>query len=184
MSIGHLLDTCSRPNACKGEARFCPRGIYFKTCTLNNLTEGKFSQLLSVHCEQFLPHLPLTFPSAVFYDPKMEIKMRIDLLTDVWCVQCSSTCAGGSQRRVVVCQDENGYPASDCVERIKPDEQRACESGPCPKWAYGSWGEVRVKSLCTCFGKNSNFADQVVLLFIVYLKEEELAPVKVSLFWN
>ncbi|XP_008144491.2 A disintegrin and metalloproteinase with thrombospondin motifs 9 isoform X1 [Eptesicus fuscus] len=54
---------------------------------------------------------------------------------------CSSTCAGGFQRRVVVCQDENGYPASDCVERIKPDEQRACESGPCPQWAYGSWGE-------------------------------------------
>uniref|UniRef100_A0A5F9CRB2 ADAM metallopeptidase with thrombospondin type 1 motif 9 n=1 Tax=Oryctolagus cuniculus TaxID=9986 RepID=A0A5F9CRB2_RABIT len=55
--------------------------------------------------------------------------------------QCSSTCAGGSQRRVVVCQDENGYTANDCVERIKPDEQRACESGPCPQWAYGSWGE-------------------------------------------
>ncbi|XP_036992016.2 A disintegrin and metalloproteinase with thrombospondin motifs 9 isoform X1 [Artibeus jamaicensis] len=54
---------------------------------------------------------------------------------------CSSTCAGGWQRRVVVCQDENGYTASDCVERIKPDEQRACESGPCPQWAYGSWGE-------------------------------------------
>lgn len=54
---------------------------------------------------------------------------------------CSSTCAGGSQRRVVVCQDENGYTANDCVERIKPDEHRACESGPCPQWAYGSWGE-------------------------------------------
>ncbi|XP_012865822.1 PREDICTED: A disintegrin and metalloproteinase with thrombospondin motifs 9 [Dipodomys ordii] len=54
---------------------------------------------------------------------------------------CSSTCAGGSQRRVVVCQDENGYTANDCVERIKPDEQRACESGPCPQWIYGSWGE-------------------------------------------
>ncbi|TKC48667.1 hypothetical protein EI555_015867, partial [Monodon monoceros] len=54
---------------------------------------------------------------------------------------CSSTCAGGSQRRVVVCQDENGYTANDCVERIKPDEQRSCESGPCPQWAYGSWGE-------------------------------------------
>lgn len=65
----------------------------------------------------------------------------------VVCAQCSSTCAGGSQRRVVVCQDENGYPASDCVERIKPDEQRACESGPCPQWAYGSWGEVRANHL-------------------------------------
>lgn len=156
--VGHLhwtfiTDTYSRPKACQGEARLCPRGIYFKTCTLNSLTEGKFLQLLSVYCERFLPHLPLTFPSAVFYDPKMEIEVRTDLLTDVWCVQCSSTCAGGFQRRVVVCQDENGYPASDCVERIKPDEQRACESGPCPQWAYGSWGEVRVKVLCTCFGK-------------------------------
>ncbi|KAF3829001.1 hypothetical protein GH733_003265 [Mirounga leonina] len=54
---------------------------------------------------------------------------------------CSSSCAGGSQRRVVVCQDENGYTANDCMERIKPDEQRACESGPCPQWAYGNWGE-------------------------------------------
>lgn len=67
-------------------------------------------------------------------------------MTDVCCVQCSSTCAGGSQRRVVVCQDENGYTANDCVERIKPDEQRPCESGPCPQWAYGDWGEVRVSS--------------------------------------
>ncbi|XP_045145747.1 A disintegrin and metalloproteinase with thrombospondin motifs 9 isoform X1 [Echinops telfairi] len=54
---------------------------------------------------------------------------------------CSSTCAGGSQRRVVVCQDENGFTASDCVERIKPDEQRACDSGPCPQWVFGNWGE-------------------------------------------
>ncbi|XP_034962630.2 A disintegrin and metalloproteinase with thrombospondin motifs 9 isoform X3 [Zootoca vivipara] len=54
---------------------------------------------------------------------------------------CSSTCAGGFQRRVVVCQDENGYTASNCDIRMKPDEQRSCESGPCPQWAYGSWGE-------------------------------------------
>uniref|UniRef100_A0A7M4FG01 ADAM metallopeptidase with thrombospondin type 1 motif 9 n=1 Tax=Crocodylus porosus TaxID=8502 RepID=A0A7M4FG01_CROPO len=54
---------------------------------------------------------------------------------------CSSTCAGGFQRRVVVCQDENGYPASNCDEKAKPIEQRSCESGPCPQWAYGSWGE-------------------------------------------
>uniref|UniRef100_A0A8C6YVF9 ADAM metallopeptidase with thrombospondin type 1 motif 9 n=1 Tax=Nothoprocta perdicaria TaxID=30464 RepID=A0A8C6YVF9_NOTPE len=54
---------------------------------------------------------------------------------------CSSTCAGGFQRRVVVCQDENGYTASDCDEKAKPAEQRSCESGPCPQWAYGNWGE-------------------------------------------
>ncbi|EOB04433.1 A disintegrin and metalloproteinase with thrombospondin motifs 9, partial [Anas platyrhynchos] len=54
---------------------------------------------------------------------------------------CSSTCAGGFQRRVVVCQDENGYTANNCDEKTKPMEQRSCESGPCPQWAYGNWGE-------------------------------------------
>uniref|UniRef100_A0A4W4GDV2 Peptidase M12B domain-containing protein n=1 Tax=Electrophorus electricus TaxID=8005 RepID=A0A4W4GDV2_ELEEL len=54
---------------------------------------------------------------------------------------CSSTCAGGFQRRVVVCQDENGYPAAGCDEGTRPVVQRSCESGPCPKWVHGSWGE-------------------------------------------
>ncbi|KAL0978547.1 hypothetical protein UPYG_G00171970 [Umbra pygmaea] len=54
---------------------------------------------------------------------------------------CSSTCAGGFQRRVVVCQDENGYAANNCEERSKPIEQRSCEAGPCPQWVYGNWGE-------------------------------------------
>ncbi|XP_061542969.1 A disintegrin and metalloproteinase with thrombospondin motifs 9 isoform X3 [Phycodurus eques] len=54
---------------------------------------------------------------------------------------CSSTCAGGFQRRVVVCQDENGYPANSCEDRSRPSEQRSCESGPCPQWIYGNWGE-------------------------------------------
>ncbi|XP_053576979.1 A disintegrin and metalloproteinase with thrombospondin motifs 9 [Bombina bombina] len=58
---------------------------------------------------------------------------------------CSSTCAGGFQRRVVVCQDENGYPASHCEERNKPVEQRSCESGPCPQWVFGNWGECSKK---------------------------------------
>ncbi|XP_075430373.1 A disintegrin and metalloproteinase with thrombospondin motifs 9 isoform X1 [Ascaphus truei] len=58
---------------------------------------------------------------------------------------CSSTCAGGFQRRVVVCQDENGYPANNCDDRSKPVEQRSCESGPCPQWAYGNWGECSKK---------------------------------------
>lgn len=61
--------------------------------------------------------------------------------------QCSSTCAGGFQRRVVVCQDENGYPASNCEDRSRPSEQRSCESGPCPQWIYGNWGEVRQATL-------------------------------------
>ncbi|XP_076845270.1 A disintegrin and metalloproteinase with thrombospondin motifs 9 [Brachyhypopomus gauderio] len=54
---------------------------------------------------------------------------------------CSSTCAGGFQRRVVVCQDENGYPSTSCEKDAQPAEQRSCESGPCPQWVHGSWGE-------------------------------------------
>ncbi|XP_075786355.1 A disintegrin and metalloproteinase with thrombospondin motifs 20 isoform X3 [Pelodiscus sinensis] len=54
---------------------------------------------------------------------------------------CSSTCAGGFQRRVVVCQDEDGRSASYCDETAKPPESRHCDSGPCPRWNYGNWGE-------------------------------------------
>uniref|UniRef100_A0A8C8RHX3 ADAM metallopeptidase with thrombospondin type 1 motif 20 n=1 Tax=Pelusios castaneus TaxID=367368 RepID=A0A8C8RHX3_9SAUR len=54
---------------------------------------------------------------------------------------CSSTCAGGFQRRVVVCQDEDGRSASYCDEATQPPESRHCDSGPCPQWNYGSWGE-------------------------------------------
>uniref|UniRef100_A0A4W3HCX3 ADAM metallopeptidase with thrombospondin type 1 motif 9 n=1 Tax=Callorhinchus milii TaxID=7868 RepID=A0A4W3HCX3_CALMI len=56
-------------------------------------------------------------------------------------LQCSSTCAGGFQRRVVVCQDRDGYDANNCAEQTRPVEMRSCESGPCPQWVYGSWGE-------------------------------------------
>lgn len=58
-------------------------------------------------------------------------------------LQCSSTCAGGFQRRVVVCQDADGRSNSYCDERVKPAESKSCDSGPCPLWNYGVWGEVR-----------------------------------------
>uniref|UniRef100_A0A3Q2FEI2 ADAM metallopeptidase with thrombospondin type 1 motif 20 n=1 Tax=Cyprinodon variegatus TaxID=28743 RepID=A0A3Q2FEI2_CYPVA len=54
---------------------------------------------------------------------------------------CSSTCAGGFQRRVVVCQDADGRSSSYCDERVKPAETKSCDSGPCPVWNYGVWGE-------------------------------------------
>eukprot|EP00066_Takifugu_rubripes_P016653 XP_011605919.1 PREDICTED: A disintegrin and metalloproteinase with thrombospondin motifs 20 [Takifugu rubripes] len=54
---------------------------------------------------------------------------------------CSSTCAGGFQRRVVVCQDAAGRSSSYCDERVKPGESKSCDSGPCPLWNYGVWGE-------------------------------------------
>uniref|UniRef100_A0A8C3AK86 ADAM metallopeptidase with thrombospondin type 1 motif 20 n=1 Tax=Cyclopterus lumpus TaxID=8103 RepID=A0A8C3AK86_CYCLU len=54
---------------------------------------------------------------------------------------CSSTCAGGFQRRVVVCQDADGRSSSYCDERVKPAESKGCDSGPCPLWNFGVWGE-------------------------------------------
>ncbi|KAG2460176.1 ATS20 metalloproteinase, partial [Polypterus senegalus] len=57
---------------------------------------------------------------------------------------CSSTCAGGFQRRVVVCQDGEGRTTNYCEERLKPAESKSCDSGPCPRWNYGSWGECPV----------------------------------------
>ncbi|XP_034031983.1 A disintegrin and metalloproteinase with thrombospondin motifs 20 [Thalassophryne amazonica] len=54
---------------------------------------------------------------------------------------CSSTCAGGFQRRVVVCQDAEGRSNSYCDERVKPAESKTCDSGPCPLWNYGIWGD-------------------------------------------
>ncbi|XP_060742765.1 A disintegrin and metalloproteinase with thrombospondin motifs 20-like [Tachysurus vachellii] len=54
---------------------------------------------------------------------------------------CSSTCDGGFQRRVVVCQDSEGRSTNYCDERVKPSESKSCDSGPCPLWNYGIWGE-------------------------------------------
>ncbi len=62
------------------------------------------------------------------------------------CVQCSSSCDGGFQRRVVVCQDADGRSTNHCDERLKPDESKSCDSGPCPHWNYGIWGQVRLSA--------------------------------------
>ncbi|XP_054845182.1 A disintegrin and metalloproteinase with thrombospondin motifs 20 [Eublepharis macularius] len=54
---------------------------------------------------------------------------------------CSSTCARGFHRRVVVCQDGDGRSASYCDETMKPPDSKNCDLGPCPRWNYGNWGE-------------------------------------------
>ncbi|XP_029103352.1 A disintegrin and metalloproteinase with thrombospondin motifs 20-like isoform X1 [Scleropages formosus] len=54
---------------------------------------------------------------------------------------CSGTCGLGIQRRVVVCQDTDGRAVDYCGETGKPAETRSCDSGPCPHWNYGLWGE-------------------------------------------
>lgn len=52
-----------------------------------------------------------------------------------------------------MCQDENGYTANNCEDHNRPSEQQSCESGPCPQWIYGNWGEVRqhfAMAACVC----------------------------------
>ncbi|XP_076123623.1 A disintegrin and metalloproteinase with thrombospondin motifs 9 [Alosa pseudoharengus] len=83
------------------------------------------------------PAIPKSVPPAGGSDSR---RGRNQWRTGPWGA-CSSTCAGGFQRRVVVCQDENGYTANNCDESSQPNEQRSCESGPCPQWVYGNWGE-------------------------------------------
>uniref|UniRef100_A0A4W3HDC4 ADAM metallopeptidase with thrombospondin type 1 motif 9 n=1 Tax=Callorhinchus milii TaxID=7868 RepID=A0A4W3HDC4_CALMI len=72
--------------------------------------------------------------------PRTDYRKVLQWRTGPWGA-CSSTCAGGFQRRVVVCQDRDGYDANNCAEQTRPVEMRSCESGPCPQWVYGSWGE-------------------------------------------
>ncbi|KAM8974414.1 A disintegrin and metalloproteinase with thrombospondin motifs 20 [Pelodytes ibericus] len=54
---------------------------------------------------------------------------------------CSSTCSGGFERRVVVCQDKEGRSSNFCDQAAKPVESRHCDSGTCPRWNHGIWGE-------------------------------------------
>ncbi|KAK2492449.1 hypothetical protein MC885_010158 [Smutsia gigantea] len=54
---------------------------------------------------------------------------------------CSSSCGAGLQRRAVVCQDRDGLGARHCHAASRPLESRHCDTGPCPRWSFGSWGE-------------------------------------------
>ncbi|XP_040514888.1 A disintegrin and metalloproteinase with thrombospondin motifs 20 isoform X4 [Gallus gallus] len=84
--------------------------------------------------ESFCAHLPRPAEVSSCFSPCGEWQVGN------WS-PCSSTCAGGFHRRVVVCQDEEGRSASYCDEASKPPESRHCDSGPCPRWNYGNWGE-------------------------------------------
>lgn len=43
-----------------------------------------------------------------------------------------------------MCQDSEGRSTNYCDERVKPSEAKSCDSGPCPLWNYGIWGEVSI----------------------------------------
>uniref|UniRef100_A0A8C7QWL1 Peptidase M12B domain-containing protein n=1 Tax=Oncorhynchus mykiss TaxID=8022 RepID=A0A8C7QWL1_ONCMY len=87
--------------------------------------------------QPYSPHNPASHPGHGSWNvPSADNQWR----TGPW-GGCSSTCAGGSQRRVVVCQDAQGRSTSHCDQRVKPAESKSCDSGPCPLWNYGIWGE-------------------------------------------
>ncbi|XP_041133358.1 A disintegrin and metalloproteinase with thrombospondin motifs 6-like [Polyodon spathula] len=60
--------------------------------------------------------------------------------------ECSTTCAGGTQKQEVVCwklDDGSLVHSSYCDPTIKPlGQQRRCSEEPCPaEWFIGEWGE-------------------------------------------
>ncbi|XP_067293398.1 A disintegrin and metalloproteinase with thrombospondin motifs 20 [Pseudorasbora parva] len=87
--------------------------------------------------QPYLPHDPRSHPGHHSWNiPSADNQWR----TGPWGA-CSSSCEAGFQRRVVVCQDADGRSTNHCDERVKPDQSKRCDSGPCPHWNYGIWGE-------------------------------------------
>ncbi|KTG35529.1 hypothetical protein cypCar_00038168, partial [Cyprinus carpio] len=84
--------------------------------------------------ESSCAHLPRPPDSSVCFSPCGQWR------EGEW-TPCSSSCEGGIQRRVVVCQDADGRSTNHCDERVKPDESKSCDSGPCPHWNHGIWGQ-------------------------------------------
>uniref|UniRef100_A0A671MMB3 A disintegrin and metalloproteinase with thrombospondin motifs 20-like n=1 Tax=Sinocyclocheilus anshuiensis TaxID=1608454 RepID=A0A671MMB3_9TELE len=101
-----------------------------------------FSVLHGLHREAYTTrmlesscaHLPRPPDSSVCFSPCGQWR------EGEW-TPCSSSCEGGFQRRVVVCQDADGRSTNHCDERVKPDQSKSCDSGPCPHWNYGVWGQ-------------------------------------------
>ncbi|KAM6969730.1 A disintegrin and metalloproteinase with thrombospondin motifs 15a [Aplochiton taeniatus] len=52
--------------------------------------------------------------------------------------ECSVTCGGGLQRRMVQCLGPNGEAQVDCQPAQRPSATRAC-GDPCPMWDVGLW---------------------------------------------
>ncbi|KAI4586724.1 hypothetical protein MJG53_004511 [Ovis ammon polii x Ovis aries] len=133
--VNELFSTVLDDRLCHGASRpserqcsvSCGRGNQARYVSCRDAHDG-------IADESFCAHLPRPAEIAVCFSPCGEWQ------TGNWS-PCSSSCAGGVQRRVVVCQDENGQSASYCDAASKPPESKHCDSGPCPQWNYGSWGE-------------------------------------------
>ncbi|KAL4640693.1 A disintegrin and metalloproteinase with thrombospondin motifs 20-like [Arapaima gigas] len=104
----------------------------------------------TVPCPIRLPHDPQgskIHPQGPhrLHDPEERLDRRRWSVLNQWRTgqwgACSSTCGQGIQQRVVVCQDRYGHTAAYCEEVGKPGDTRSCDSGPCPQWNFGMWGE-------------------------------------------
>ena len=85
---------------------------------------------------------------------------KIQLHNNSLCVivlQCSKSCGGGVQYRMVVCQTPDtgvNHDVTDCDMTLRPDASQLCNSQRCdggkarrrtryPKWYHGQWSQVR-----------------------------------------
>uniref|UniRef100_A0A8B9RM98 ADAM metallopeptidase with thrombospondin type 1 motif, 9 n=1 Tax=Astyanax mexicanus TaxID=7994 RepID=A0A8B9RM98_ASTMX len=79
--------------------------------------------------------------------------------TDPWS-SCSASCGRGYRYRNVTCVGRSGQPIAEenCRHVSRPQKQRRCRGGRCPKWKTSAWGEVNVK--CNIF----KFMTKIALL--------------------
>ncbi|XP_032893735.1 A disintegrin and metalloproteinase with thrombospondin motifs 20 isoform X2 [Amblyraja radiata] len=92
------------------------------------------------HHDHPLPHADFPSQDVVSQNIQSNPSGASQWRTGPWGA-CSSSCTGGFQSRVVVCQDVEGRTVNSCEERMKPMETKHCDSGACPHWNYGNWGE-------------------------------------------
>uniref|UniRef100_A0A8B9RMA0 ADAM metallopeptidase with thrombospondin type 1 motif, 9 n=1 Tax=Astyanax mexicanus TaxID=7994 RepID=A0A8B9RMA0_ASTMX len=62
--------------------------------------------------------------------------------TDPWS-SCSASCGRGYRYRNVTCVGRSGQPIAEenCRHVSRPQKQRRCRGGRCPKWKTSAWGE-------------------------------------------
>lgn len=138
---------------CTREVVFLALQILLRPETLSSSMEGDAQiAFCPLWTTQSGSHLSLTLQPAAFWVLEVEPEVGINPwpMSAVFSVP-APVLVGPSGVLLCVRMRMGTLPTTGW--RIKPDEHRACESGPCPQWAYGSWGEVSANSTYTSFGK-------------------------------
>ncbi|GAA6077633.1 A disintegrin and metalloproteinase with thrombospondin motifs 1 [Tachysurus ichikawai] len=79
--------------------------------------------------------------------PTSQNRYSINAITEVggaeWTLHewgpCSQTCGEGTQKRDVLCLDNQGRSSQDCPEELRPSSTRSCNTQACPSWVLGEW---------------------------------------------